>query len=214
MTGREDEDSPSARVAVRRNGARVAIDVLPVDDAIPVSRYCVTPVDPSTYRQPLDPAGACFANADETGCDDAAPIFQGVSQGDVVEVKFLAVRGGELSPVPAAEEFDLTAPAPGSATGPVVSDLVSYGATSSSSGVLTVALTLQRDLRGLETATLRVNPEVVHGDNFEVLFTPAPVRRGLQFRQLEDGGLCSALGAGGVCQTLRRRPDCCGTGTR
>ena len=93
LTGREDENSPSARVAVRRNGARVAVDVLPADDAIPVSRYCVAPVDPATYRQPLDPAGVCFADADETGCDDAAPIFYGVSQGDVLTVRVLAVRG-------------------------------------------------------------------------------------------------------------------------
>ena len=191
LTGREDENSPSARVAVRRNGARVAVDVLPADDAIPVSRYCVAPVDPATYRQPLDPAGVCFADADETGCDDAAPIFYGVSQGDVLTVRVLAVRGVELARVSDAG-FDLSVQGPAPEN-----DFASYAASSSSSGVLTVALTMSRDLDAPALATLRVTPESGASQGLEVLFSPGGfVRRGLRFQQLADGGSCSALGTG------------------
>ena len=93
-TGREDENSPPARVGAGRDSNRILVDVLPRDDGEQVTRYCVAPVDPATYDPVPDPAEPCFANPDETGCD-VAPTFLGVSRGGRFDGEsFGGSRGG------------------------------------------------------------------------------------------------------------------------
>ena len=188
-TGREDENSPPARVGAGRDSNRILVDVLPRDDGEQVTRYCVAPVDPATYDPVPDPAEPCFANAEGTGCGEA-PIFYGLSQGDVAEVEILAARGAELARVSDAS-FNLSVSA--SDSGADVP--ASHGAISSSSGILTVAMTLRRNVRGPATATLRAFPESGRPRDLEVSFAPGDVRRGLHFRHAPEGS-CSALGSG------------------
>ena len=175
-----------SRVVVAKNGLNAFLDVLPLPDGGAFKRYCVVPVDGASYVAPLDPAVPCFANAERTGCG-ASPTFLGASQGDVYTVEILAGQGAELRRVSDAE-FDLSVSASGA------DGLISHSA-GSSSDVLTVELTVRRELQGAESAVLTVTPEVGTTEELVVQFRPGVVRRGLRFQQATSG-VCSDLGSG------------------